>query len=121
MSSPRPPSSPTTRRFVHMPVLPEFHALILRYGVPFDERPPYVIVGTIRTQRFDRVTGLFCALGNELHAHLVARELGRAGTVRILRTEYHPEPSFSLKAYFESLRAALERQEERRGKPLPEE
>ncbi len=86
-------------------IIPELESVIRRYGTRLSAHPPYVLIGTYRSQVAGHVMGILAAASNEFHAHLLRRELNRNGHVSIECTEHHPtHHTFSIAAYRQKFR-----------------
>jgi hypothetical protein len=75
--------------------VPELQDCLRRYGAVSPESAPYVVIGVVRTPA-GLVGGLLAFADNEIHAHVLKRELGRHGEPRfggvgVKRTARHAE------------------------------
>jgi len=84
---------------VSLITLPDLAELVERYGVFDGPMPPFVLVGTLELKSKKYLTGVLCFVGNEFHAHLLAKKMEKYGTVQIERTDTHPDgATFSIDA-----------------------
>jgi len=88
--------------------IPEIRPFIERYGCRLSDNPPFVLLGQYNSKEIGLVMGVLAAANNEFHAHILRRELRKAGTVDIERTEYHPDSAtFSISQYKEKYRQRM--------------
>lgn len=82
-----------------------FDEVLWWYGVSLRTRPPYVVVGWYDPPVGERRRGVLALTSNELHAHIIRREVRRHGHATVERTEFHPGgATFHIRQYFEGLR-----------------
>ena len=92
---------------VEPPKIPEFEPALKKYGVSWEEEPPYAIIGMVRTPLVGRRVGVLGFTNNKFHAYLLRKKFCTCGLVRIERTKYHSHAKtkgfFDVEEYFEKL------------------
>lgn len=90
-------------------IAPELKELASKYGCKLDNKPQYVLVGNYYSPSLgDTVYGVIAAANNELHAHILKREIHKRGKVEIHRTEYHPSGAkFKLSTYLKKIKEII--------------
>ena len=90
--------------------IPELKELISKYGSSLNkDKPPFVIVGQISTAT-GPVRGILATAQNEIYANIICREVNKMGDAKVHRSEHHQNPTFSISAYKDSIRASMIKQ-----------
>lgn len=90
---------------------PEIKPWVEKYGCQLSENPPFILLGHYTSKALGPVMGILAATNNEFHAHILRRELNKNGTVEIMRSEFHPDPNFSIEEYRAKIRARIAQKE----------
>jgi hypothetical protein len=91
----------------------ELKGTVLRYGCSLTDNPPYVLVGQYNSKAGPWI-GILAAAPNEFYAYIIRREMQKSGKVKIERTEFHQDTTFSIELYKEKIRLKMEEQKQRR-------
>lgn len=92
---------------------PEMKSWVEKYGCSLGESPQFILFGQYNSKQIGPVMGILAASNNEFHAHLLRREFEKNGHVEVKRTEFHPDPNFSIQDYREKVRARMEQQKKK--------
>jgi hypothetical protein len=93
-------------------VAPEMRLWVDKYGCSLRDKPQFIILGQYNSKKLGPVMGILAASSNEFHAHILRREFQKNGNVEVMRTEFHPNPNFSIEDYRAKVRARMEQKKE---------
>jgi hypothetical protein len=95
---------PTPNRTTPQNKIPELNEVIQKYGSALGDKPKYVLVGNFFSKSIGPVMGIIAASHNEMHAHILKREINKNGEVTVEKSEYHPDgQTFSISDYYKKI------------------
>lgn len=101
----------TTHKSTFGSSIPELKEAITKYGCGLGRGgPQYVVVGQYFSKASGPIGGILAAAQNEIHAHLILREVNKNGSAVVHRTEHHSNPTFSIAEFKKQLKAKMEAQ-----------